>query len=71
MTSINFEAMREEIRRILNSIDERDISMDSAIDELLNLHIVSNCKCPKCGTVNITITDDLMWCYECEKSYDY
>lgn len=34
--------MREEIRKILNSIDERDITMDSAIDELLNLHSVSN-----------------------------
>ena len=35
--------MREEIRKILNSIDERDITMDSAIDKLLNLHSVSSC----------------------------
>jgi hypothetical protein len=40
--NVKFEAMREEIKRILNSIDERDMTMDSAIDELLNLHSVSN-----------------------------
>jgi hypothetical protein len=40
--NVNFEVMREEIRKILNSIDERDITMDSAIDELLNLHSVSD-----------------------------
>ncbi len=40
--NVNFEAMREEIRKILNSIDERDMTMDSAIDKLLNLHSVSH-----------------------------
>jgi hypothetical protein len=31
---------------------------------------VSNRKCPKCDTVNVTVTDDLMWCYECKESFE-
>ncbi len=51
--------MREEIRKILNSIDERDMTMDSAIDELLNLHLVSESyiKCWNCKQFEQTGTN--------------
>jgi hypothetical protein len=42
--NVNFEAMkREDLRKILRGKCISDESCEAAIDELLNLHIVSDC----------------------------
>ena len=42
MLNVNFEAMREEIEKILEYFNSMEIEPNEAIDKLLNLHIVSN-----------------------------
>jgi hypothetical protein len=39
--NVNFEAMREEIEKILEDFNSMEIEPNEAIDKLLNLHIVS------------------------------
>ena len=61
----------KEIVEVIRTKNDDDMYyLTTQLIKLFFLHRVSNSKCSKCGTLNVKIDDDLMWCFECDKCYD-